>query len=62
MKTAITILTLSLLTIVPAMAGSHSSGSHSSSSRSETRPRIGHHGGMNGPSHAGWGNGGGNHH
>jgi hypothetical protein len=30
--------------------------------RSESRPRIGHHSGMNGPSKAGWGGKGGYHH
>lgn len=33
-----------------------------SSSSSASRPRIGHHSGMNGPSKAGWGGGGGYHH
>jgi hypothetical protein len=30
--------------------------------RSESRPRIGHHSGQNGPSKAGWGGKGGYHH
>jgi hypothetical protein len=30
-------------------------------SSSGSRPRIGHHAGMNGPSHKGWGRGGGYH-
>jgi hypothetical protein len=34
----------------------------STRSFSESRPRIGHHSGMNGPSKAGWGGGGGYHH
>lgn len=33
-----------------------------SRSDSSSRPRIGHHSGMNGPSTKGWGGGGGYHH
>jgi hypothetical protein len=57
-KIVITILVLSAFVFgiaTDAMARS------SSRSSSESRPRIGHHSGMNGPSKAGWGGGGGYH-
>jgi hypothetical protein len=56
MKTATTLL---LLVMVVAFA--HDAMARSSKSDSY-RPRIGHHSGMNGPSRAGWGGGGGYHH
>jgi hypothetical protein len=56
MKPAITVLSL----VVLVLAFAHDAMARSSSSNS--RPRIGHHSGMNGPSRAGWGNGGGYHH
>lgn len=56
MLKSVTVLVLSAFVFGPAtdvMARSSSSGS---------RPRIGHHSGMNGPSEKGWGGNGGYHH
>jgi hypothetical protein len=58
MKTAMAVLAL-----VMALAFAHDAVARSSrsSSSDSSRPRIGHHSGKNGPSHAGWGGGGGYH-
>jgi hypothetical protein len=57
MKAAITLLAVATLLVF-----AHDAMARSSSSGSSSRPRIGHHSGVNGPSHAGWGGGGGYHH